>query len=140
MSAFDETTTFNVVLYFLLISLKVRTVSESINSMVSTPQVVKQDSPHCNNQLLGNINILESTKLSFNCRQIPVRLCYGIQIISKSIVFSLPPFWITRHGKIYGITHDYMLLKICNNISCAHDPYTRDLAQLSLTHQVKAML
>ena len=83
--------------------------------MVSTPQVVKQDFPHCNNQLLGNINILESTKLSFNCGQIPVRLCYGIQIISKSIVFSLPPFWITRHGKMDGIIHDYMLLKICNN-------------------------
>ena len=82
--------------------------------MVSTPQVVKQDFPHCNNQLLGKINIIESTKFSFNCGQIPVRLCYGKQLLFKAFVFSLPPIWIIWQGKMEVIILDYNFLTICN--------------------------
>ena len=111
MSAFDETTTFYVVLSFQFFSLKICTVSESVNFGFSTRQVIiplhckhtkmcMPESPHCNNIIIWKLVMLKSTKYLFIGGQTPIRKLYCKQRFFTPYLNSLTPVWLQWQGKI----------------------------------------
>ena len=122
MSVFDKTTTFNVVLYILLIFLKICTVSESVHLNISISQVVmpllsnhtkvsKPETSHCNTQLLWQVKMLDSTSNLIICGQKSVQQFYCKQRLFKAHILFLPLIWLHWQVKMLNSTSDLIIFE-----------------------------
>ena len=113
----DETTTFNVVLSYLHINLKICSVSESVNFGFSTTQVsipvlrkhtkVSMAEPtHCNILILCQLTMHDYTKYLTIFGRIPIQQLYCKKLLFKVYVSSMTPTWLQWQGIIEVITFD----------------------------------
>ena len=116
----DETTTFNVVLSYLHINLKICSVSESVNFGFSTTEVsipvlrkhtkVSMAEPtHCNILILCQLTMHDYTKYLTIFGRIPIRQLYCKKLLFKEYVI---PVVILESPDDCGLADHHSTLKV----------------------------